>query len=1138
MSGPVPTTLLVPPVRTTAVRGPGPSRPAQRRALADSALFDLSSLRLQPTPQRAAALDAEETTPVQPKLEVGPADDVYEQEADALADRVMREPADDMEETDDEAVQPRRKCAACAAEDEVRRQVEVEEEEETVQARRQCAACAAEERVQRRSVAEAESETGPPELEASPQKLTTGGSPLPDATRGFYENRLGRDLAAVRVHTGAPAEALSESINARAFTYGSHVWMGEGGTGPSHTLSHELAHVLQQTQPDDLQRRTEDVAPARAAIQRKSARWMPDWQPGDSRGLGTFHDKVVKAISEVNAAMIAEMPIPNAGRARPVDGVQPTFGFADFWKATTNPEVIPGVRLVPGNAGGIDKVPAGMVELPDEGEGVGEPAGSETAPPATGDDDDETTAAGGGAASGATKSVGVAIANFNKTGADGWGGTFGAKVLKDGKPHKVAQNQHPRVHKNKAQGVHLKDVAKAPANISLGELKPGHNAKLRRRGAVKQLPRYEAALKRLADAVNATNARDAAWTLGSVGRLKDDAALTVPDALKLNRTTTHADFDRPVSLRLKDYKKRTFTSTEKIPGKLVAGRDTAKGNEGVWTYVWMPKDRTLAADLAAGQRTTFRTLAGKLDKLIGELKKAPAKAKRKPKPQAARPTVAKSRPQVRRAPPGPAAAKREDPFEQLKPDWQTQRRQLRTEVLPILEADARSPEGLERGDAIADAFAAIAKDLAGFTAPKLTPSARADLKRLRQMDRMTGPFGEKMGKLRLRFGGIFVKAIERYDAFRAKLDQRAKKERKGPGGFGGWKKVVMTVLVAAVSQAIKLLAEDIARRFATCLDGIGAQLMETFAEEAQAELGEEIAAFEAAIDNFLAELEAFGQQLEAEGEAWLKRIDDLDQIIEDVKAMDKQLTLIEAAARGLILAISCAGAGIGCIAGALGQLAIGHFLSWAADTDRFKRAVINPLVRDLVEPLSEQAYGALMELLLGDPDSGTIRGRLKELADKSGACGLPSKAQMMRSAGFDSQMPAATSEAEKRKLMEGLMRDYVHEHRGRLRGKVKDDLRNPEGDPVTDDQVDGLAEAIENAGLTGQEAKELLDRARGAGGKVDLGKVQEEMRRRSPGGTPGRGSRCGPDDLCIEKVIPAPDDRGTPPTGGIEIFKW
>lgn len=254
MSGPVPALLLVPPVRRAAVRGPGPAAAARRPAGTDTALFDLSSLRLQPTPQRAAALDAEETTPVQPKLAVGPADDAYEQEAAALADRVMREPLDDMEETEDDAVQPRRKCAACAAEDEVRRQVEVEEEEEPVQARRKRATCGAEEPVQRRSVAEAEAETGPPELAASPRKLTTGGSPLSEATRSFYENRLGRDLSAVRVHTGTPAQAMSESINARAFTYGSHVWMGEGGTGASHTLAHELTHVLQQTQPEVLRR--------------------------------------------------------------------------------------------------------------------------------------------------------------------------------------------------------------------------------------------------------------------------------------------------------------------------------------------------------------------------------------------------------------------------------------------------------------------------------------------------------------------------------------------------------------------------------------------------------------------------------------------------------------------------------------------------------------------------------------------------------------------------------------------------------------------------------------------------------------------------------------------------------------------
>ena len=58
---------------------------------------------------------------LQPKLEIGQPGDRFEQEADAMADRVMSMPQNDA------VVQ--RKCASCEAEDEIRMQPLEEEEE-------------------------------------------------------------------------------------------------------------------------------------------------------------------------------------------------------------------------------------------------------------------------------------------------------------------------------------------------------------------------------------------------------------------------------------------------------------------------------------------------------------------------------------------------------------------------------------------------------------------------------------------------------------------------------------------------------------------------------------------------------------------------------------------------------------------------------------------------------------------------------------------------------------------------------------------------------------------------------------------------------------------------------------------------
>ncbi|MEM9292152.1 MAG: DUF4157 domain-containing protein [Acidobacteriota bacterium] len=77
------------------------------------------------------------------------------------------------------------------------------------------------------------------------------GVPLPRSERTFFEPRLGTDLSAVRVHTGARAEAAAESVSARAFALGSDIAFGAGEFRPGSAegrrlIAHELTHTLQQ----------------------------------------------------------------------------------------------------------------------------------------------------------------------------------------------------------------------------------------------------------------------------------------------------------------------------------------------------------------------------------------------------------------------------------------------------------------------------------------------------------------------------------------------------------------------------------------------------------------------------------------------------------------------------------------------------------------------------------------------------------------------------------------------------------------------------------------------------------------------------------------------------------------------------
>ena len=175
---------------------------------------------------------------LQAKLEVGVPNDRFEQEADRVADQVMRMadpqnigPMDLAGEAAPDGIQ--RLCAEC--EEEVRRQP-AEGEEEELQIKRAAGATAA---------------IGPG-VQMRINGMRGGGQPLTSALRGFFEPRFGHDFSQVHLHQGSRASAAAKAVGARAFTLGRDVVFGQGEYRPEtdqgrRLIAHELTHVVQQT---------------------------------------------------------------------------------------------------------------------------------------------------------------------------------------------------------------------------------------------------------------------------------------------------------------------------------------------------------------------------------------------------------------------------------------------------------------------------------------------------------------------------------------------------------------------------------------------------------------------------------------------------------------------------------------------------------------------------------------------------------------------------------------------------------------------------------------------------------------------------------------------------------------------------
>jgi hypothetical protein len=204
---------------------------------------------------------------VQTKLTVGAPDDVYEQEADSVAHQVMTMPdkVQREEAPEDEELAMKR----------VQRE-ELPEDEELAMKRIQRDAAPEEEelamkRIQRDAAPEEElmmkSATGDvpdvsDDTESQIESMRGGGHSMPDNTRGFFESRFGQDFSGVNIHTGAQADSLNRSLEARAFTTGSDIFFRNGEYNPDSSggrelLAHELTHVVQQG-GSQAQRKTED----------------------------------------------------------------------------------------------------------------------------------------------------------------------------------------------------------------------------------------------------------------------------------------------------------------------------------------------------------------------------------------------------------------------------------------------------------------------------------------------------------------------------------------------------------------------------------------------------------------------------------------------------------------------------------------------------------------------------------------------------------------------------------------------------------------------------------------------------------------------------------------------------------------
>jgi hypothetical protein len=168
------------------------------------------------------------TLPIQTKLAVSQPGDSLEQQADRVADQIMRMPAGEVSAISRGKPSLQRKCVAC------------EEEDEKQILQRKDAASGV--------TAQAQISMAPSSVS---EAVNSPGQPLSNEARAFFEPRFGHDFSGVRVHSGAAAARSAHDVAAKAYTVGHNIVFSAGQYAPGtnegeRLLAHELTHVLQQ----------------------------------------------------------------------------------------------------------------------------------------------------------------------------------------------------------------------------------------------------------------------------------------------------------------------------------------------------------------------------------------------------------------------------------------------------------------------------------------------------------------------------------------------------------------------------------------------------------------------------------------------------------------------------------------------------------------------------------------------------------------------------------------------------------------------------------------------------------------------------------------------------------------------------
>ena len=913
----------------------------------------MASLSSVPMVQRTCASceGEEEHTMVQPRLEVGAVNDPFEREADDIAGKVMamRDPG----AVTAAAPLVQRACASCSGLDEkVRRMGDP------------LAALQVDPEDKARMQAEGGGASGE-SINASASQLTSGGAPLPSGTRDFFEARMGRDLSAVRVHQGGGSQDLNSSIASRAFAYKNHIWLGNRERADANfTMAHELAHVLQQTQPGPVA--GEVMAKRAGAKVQRATRNLDEktyFAPG--RNLTPYHDKALQEASRKHN-LLGHVAVPNANKSTRFTSSWRSRGVADLVKSEGDKMV--GAMAVPWT-GPDDARPWYAV--------TSGSTGSYLMPhkinlnPRTVDEHYR---------SGAEMSARSAnTTHYDRTASPSWDGRFAQATTGTGTSRTTSWEY--------INGTDFtRDGSTGPSTHAIGDMKfmGGADKTSDARGQVDNyiggfnfFNRFYDRVRQRGNAALASNSMagpsgtiaDWNFSASKMGQLPNGGALT----------EAQSGLDLYPYRIAGDERMGTQMSQTSKPGKMYFRQNPDE--PVLFEYYFYPNDE--APQFGQSEARRVQTGTRGAEQLLLQFNSSPTgTVRRRPvvaKPQA--PTVQAKR---RRRP-----IPKVDPFKRDYAQWKTNQqaftRSFEAFSNPRTGTGKEALEKLAFDTALQNTTAALgglAPDGKG-RAPNLSERRlREGQKDVNNAYLMEGKSGKILGVMRKLLGGTYVKAVNLYASVDKKLKDFWDGRRSRFSGGGSLGKTMLRVGGKLLLKLFTLLLPEIGRVLMDCVEAGFSGLMDRAVENIKD------APLAGSVDAILQDLEAQALEIEAQiesmaDEIFAKMEVDYEGLLSKLQAAGKLVAVAKAAINaGRLIAcvaggvetvgIACIAAGIDFLLGLVGLSPTEMLVSSVLESCRAQKFIAEELLAlESVKAVPQKIAGVII---------GVLRPRLGEIS--------------------------------------------------------------------------------------------------------------------------------------------------------------